>query len=102
MLFYDLLMAINIGGFVSYGIFIAIEGKGKKSNYIACCVVILLSFFLTFMYLDSIINNKVNKLKEELTTETTTTTTTETTTIPTTITDDDGNIYVLQTTSTAD
>jgi cytochrome bd-type quinol oxidase subunit 2 len=108
----NIIMSISTAAMVLYGlIYVCVNNeddkeskKSKIGDFVACFITLIVGFFVLFNYVTIEINNQVNdkikELKEELNTETTTTT--ETTTIPTTITDDDGNIYVLQTTSTKD
>ena len=110
MLIENIVMSIYVAVMVLYGLICALDGseddkQSKKStagNFIGCSICLILAFFGLFQYItmkiDKQVNDKINELKEELNIETTTTTTT-TTTIPTTITDDNGNIYVLQTTT---
>ena len=62
-------------------------------------IIVFLFYSFTIWSIFTIVDSKIEESNEKLITTTETTTTTETITIPTTITDDGGNIYVLQTTS---
>ena len=109
MLIENIIMSIYVAVMVLYGLICALDNdkddqQSKKStagNFIGCSICLLIAFFGVFHYItmeiNKQVNDEINELKEELNIETTTTTTA--TTIPTTITDDNGNIYVLQPTT---